>query len=288
LDPLVAIAFLLIGLILGSFLNVCISRIPRDESIIAPRSHCPSCNSPIAWRDNIPLLSWMFLRGRCRSCGSRISLRYPAVELLTGLLFVACYVHFGLGGATVRACLFCVLVVGLIFMDAETGMLPAEFTYPGIALGILFACFVPLDVGGTHFLAWYFHRPIPTTAQSLVDSIAGIIVGTGFFYLAWAAYYLIRRRDGLGFGDIAFMAMIGAFLGLKATVLVIFLAPVAGTIFALGWMLTRRTRDASPSANPKDSPLTHSLPFGVFLGASALVALFFSSAIWEWYLSQFR
>jgi leader peptidase (prepilin peptidase)/N-methyltransferase len=290
LDPLVAIAFLLIGLALGSFLNVCISRIPRDESIVTPRSHCPSCNSPIAWRDNIPLLSWVFLRGRCRSCGSGISLRYPAVELLTGLLFIACYVHFGLAGATVRGCLFSFLVVGLIFMDAETGLLPAEFTYPGIGLGILFAWLVPLDVGGTQFLASYLRRPIGATpeSQSLLDSLAGIVVGAGFFCLAWAVYYLVRKRDGLGFGDIAFMAMIGAFLGLKAAALVIFLAPVAGTIFALGWMLTRRATDVSPHPNAADSPLTRSVPFGVFLGASALVALFFSPAIWEWYLGQFH
>jgi len=125
LSPILAIAFLVFGLAFGSFLNVCISRVPNDLSIIAPRSHCPLCQSPISWRDNVPLLSWILLRGHCRACGQRISFRYPLVELLTGLLFVACYASFGVSGMTCKGCVLCFLLVGLIFMDAETGLLPA-------------------------------------------------------------------------------------------------------------------------------------------------------------------
>ena len=124
-------ALFVIGLAFGSFLNVCISRIPRDESVISPRSRCPACGAFLRWHDNIPLLSWLLLRRRCRDCGSRISLRYPIVELLTAVLFTACYGSFGSTLVTVKLCIFCFLLVGLIFMDAETGLLPREFTYTG-------------------------------------------------------------------------------------------------------------------------------------------------------------
>lgn len=289
MDPLVSIAFFVVGLAFGSFLNVCISRIPHDISIISPRSRCPFCNTPIAWRDNIPLLSWALQRAHCRACGNRISLRYPAVELLTAVAFVGSYGTFGATAATLRACVFCFLIIGLIFMDAETGLLPAEFTYPGFVIGLIFAWLVPLDTGGTHFLMWYFNLPIlpATHLQSLVDALVAIIVGAGFFYLAWAIYYLVRKRAGLGFGDIALLAMVGAFLGLKATVLVIFLAPVMGSLYAIVWMLTRR-KDHPIAPPPAESVLTRSIPFGVFLGASALIALFFSHAIWQWYLELFQ
>jgi leader peptidase (prepilin peptidase)/N-methyltransferase len=269
LDPLIAIAFFVIGLTFGSFLNVCISRIPHDESIIQPRSHCRSCQATIAWGDNIPVLSWLLLRGRCRTCGDKISLRYPAVELLTATAFVACYASFGLGGAMFRSCAFCFLVIGLIFMDAETGLLPAEFTYPGILVGVVFAWFVPTDNGGTRLLASLLNRPLMLSPRglSLADAIVAAVIGAAFFYLAWAVYYVVRKRDGLGFGDIAFIAMIGAFLGLKLTVLVIFLAPVTATVIAVIWMMSRRNGRSDTSLDTAGSLMMRSISFGVYLGA---------------------
>ncbi|HZD33163.1 MAG TPA: prepilin peptidase [Candidatus Angelobacter sp.] len=290
-----AIAFFVAGLAFGSFLNVCVSRIPRDLSIVTPRSCCPRCNAPIAWYDNIPIVSWSLLHGRCRHCQQAISIRYPAVELLTAILFVATYASFGFTATALKACILCFLVVGLIFMDAETGYLPAEFTYPGIALGLLFAWLVGVDTGGSRFMLRFMNWPMVTAAPTaaLLDAILAIVFCAGFFYLAWAAYYLVRKRDGLGFGDIAFIAMIAAFLGLKLTLLVVFLAPLLGTLYALGRLAIRPSR--LPQTAPEDSAAKladdrvppASISFGVFLGISALIALFFGDPIWRWYLAAF-
>lgn len=284
------------GLAFGSFLDVCISRIPRELSIVSPRSFCPQCQVPIRWRDNIPLLSWILLWGRCRECGQPISLRYPAVELLTAVLFVACYASFGIAWLTLKFCIFCFLIVGLIFMDAETGLLPHEFTYPGIVLGLVFAWRTPANQTGTAYLLSAFGmRGIPWGPKlSLLDSVVGAVFGAGFFYLTWALYYLVRKRQGMGFGDIALMAMIGAFLGLKLTVLVVFVAPIMATLFAVVMLAIKpnaSSRHSAPDHSTKGSftgaLLSREVPFGVFLGTSALIALFFGEQIWSWYAGMF-
>lgn len=288
MDPLLAIALFVVGLILGSFLNVCISRIPRHRSIVTPGSHCHSCGAPIAWRDNIPLLSWFLLRGRCRSCGRSISWRYPAVELLTAILFVACLASFGVSVLLLRACALCFLLTGLIFMDAETGLLPAEFTYPGILLGLMFAWFAPWDPSGARFLLSSFGAQSTTSpaALSLLDAIFAMIITAGFFFLAWAMYYLVRKRDGLGFGDIALMAMIAAFLGLKLSLVVLVLSPILATLYAVTFLIRRKGSEPHPTENSGQF-LSQSIPFGVFLGACALIALFAGEWIWRWYLGLF-
>ena len=291
MDPIPAIAIFVAGLAFGSFLNVCISRIPRDLSIVTPRSHCPHCKAPIDWRDNIPVLSWFLLKGKCRACGESIALRYPVVELLTAILFVASYTCFGPDAAALKACVFCFLVIGLIFMDAETGYLPAEFTYPGILLGLLLSALAPSNAVGLVFLLNAFERPVAAGPRwlSFLDALAAAVLGAAFFYLAWAAYYLIRRRHGVGFGDIAMMAMIGAFLGLRSTVLVIFLAPILATLYALSTLFTLR-QQPQPAGEQHSSGgiLMREVPFGVFLGVSALISLFFAIRIWNWYLGFFR
>ena len=154
---------------------------------------------------------------------------------------MACYASFGYTPLTLKACVFCFLILGLIFMDAETGLLPHEFTYSGIAVGLLLAWFVPGDASGTAFLLNVLGlRGIPPGRESsLVDAFVAAIIGAGFFYLAWALYYVVRKRHGLGFGDIALMAMIGAFVGLKLAVLVVFLAPIMATAFALAMLAVR-------------------------------------------------
>ncbi len=289
-------ALFVIGLAFGSFLNVCISRIPRDESVISPRSHCPACGASLRWHDNIPLLSWLLLRRHCRDCGGRISLRYPTVELLTAVLFTACYGSFGPTLLTIKLCIFCFLLVGLIFMDAETGLLPREFTYTGIALGLGLSWIIPTDSTGTQFFLRMYGLQPPAHAQlALFDSVIGALVGAGFFYLAWALYYLLRKRHGMGFGDIALMAMVGAFLGLKLTLFVIFSAPSAGATYAV-FLFARHKRntpemdefpDGGAQSSAREMFLTQKLPFGVFLGACSLVAVFCGESIWRWYLSFF-
>jgi leader peptidase (prepilin peptidase)/N-methyltransferase len=295
LDPILAAALIVAGLVFGSFLNVCISRIPRDISIVSPRSFCPKCQTPIRWHDNIPVLSWILLRGRCRHCGRAISWRYPAVELLTALLFLACYASFGPGWIALKSCIFCFLTVGLIFMDAETGLLPAESTYPGIALGLFFAWVVPVDHAGTDFLmsALNWRAAVSGRALSLCDAVLAAVIGAGFFYVAWAAYYLVRKRHGLGFGDIAMIAMAGAFLGLKLTVLVVFLSPILATLYAALLLVTSRSDAVTPETNSAsdnlpEAFLSREVPFGVFLGVSSLLALFLGQRIWSGYLGLFR
>ena len=286
MDPLPAIAIFVAGLAFGSFLNVCISRIPLDLSIITPRSHCPHCKAAIGWQDNIPVMSWLMLRGKCRNCGGSIVLRYPVVELITAVLFVACYAYFGLGWITLKFCVFCFLILGLIFMDAETGFLPAEFTYPGTLLGLLSSALVPGKASGLVFILNAFERPVTLSARwlSLLDSLCAAFLGAAFFYLSWAAYYLIRKRHGVGFGDVATAAMIGAFLGLQLTVLVIFLAPILGVIYALLALLLADRH----STEHNRAILLREIPFGVFLGISSLIALFLGAPIWTWYLGFFR
>jgi len=288
LDRLLECVLFVTGLAFGSFLNVCISRIPNDESVVKPRSHCRACGALIGWRDNLPLLSWLMLRGRCRNCSARISLRYPAVELLTALLFLTCYLSFGWTLPALKFCVFAFLMIGLIFMDAETGLLPREFTYSGIVIGLVFAWFVATDYSATALLLRAFGRRVPNVHWlSLLDSVLGGLIGAGFFFLAWALYYLIRKRHGLGFGDIALMGMSGTFLGVKLVLLVIFCAPPLGVLFAAVLLLReacKPTRDAGEQLENETPFLRREMPFGVFLGASSLGAVFFGQAAWNWYL----
>lgn len=188
-----------------------------------------------------------------------------------------------------KACVLCFLLVGLIFMDAETGLLPAEFTYSGILLGFLFAWFVPVDSSGAGlWLHAIGSHVAPSGALlSLLDAVLAVVCAAGFFFLAWALYYLVRRRDGLGFGDIALMAMVAAFLGLKLAVLVVFLAPISATIYALGTLFLHPRHEPRDESAPP-SFLSLPIPFGVFLGGSALVALFVGERIWTWYLGFFH
>src|SRR5208283_3000951 len=255
LDMIFECALFILGLAFGSFLNVCITRIPRDLSIITPGSHCPACGAPIRWHDNIPVLSWGLLRGRCGDCRARISLRYPAVELL--------------------------------FMDAETCFLPREFSYPGIVLGLAFSWIFPTDSSATQFFLRAYEAHLSPVQVSLLDAGAGALAGAGFFFVASGLYFLIRKRQGMGNGDFALTAMAGAFLGLKLTLFVIFLAPVMATVYALIWMV-RQASDASRVRTSLGQTLqSWEVPFGVFISASSLGAVFVGGAVWQWYLSFF-
>lgn len=302
MDSVLAAAIFLFGLAFGSFLNVCIYRLPRGLSVVTPRSACPACKEQIAFYDNIPVLSWLLLGGRCRRCRARISPRYLAIEMLTASLFVACYWHFGPTLSTLKYCAFAFLVLGLIFMDAETKLLPDKMTLPGLGLGLTFSLLVPVNDLASQLLSGTATLPvsgdIAMRVLSLLDAVLGSVVGASFIYGAGAIYLRWRGTEGMGFGDVKLMAMIGAFLGVKLTILTIFAASLAGSLFGLTTVMTvwvKRThrfakRLASAQAARRRAWQSaqviyrnYQMPFGVFLGSMALMALFFGERLLRWY-----
>jgi len=301
-DPIFAAAIFLLGLAFGSFLNVCIYRLPLGLSVVKPRSLCPRCQRPIAFFDNIPLLSWLILGGRCRQCKRAISVRYLFIELLTGGVFLACYWHFGLTLATLKYCVFGFLLLGLIFTDAETKLLPDKLTLPGLVLGLLFSLFVPVNDLASQFLPGAVNLPfgsdLVAPLMSALDALLGAAVGAGFIYGAGAIYLRWRGIEGMGFGDVKLMAMVGAFVGIKLTVFTIFTASLVGSLFGVGTVIlvwVKRTHRFMRSlANAQAARRRgwqsaqmvyrfYQMPFGVFLGSMALVAFFFGNKFLHWY-----
>jgi leader peptidase (prepilin peptidase)/N-methyltransferase len=301
-DPIFASAIFLLGLAFGSFLNVCIYRLPLGLSVVKPRSLCPRCQRPIAFFDNIPVLSWLILGGRCRQCKAAISVRYLFIELLTGGVFLACYWHFGLTLATLKYCVFGFLLLGLIFTDAETKLLPDQLTLPGLVVGMLFSLFVPVNDLASQFLPAAVNLPfgseLVAPLMSALDALLGAAVGAGFIYGAGAIYLRWRGIEGMGFGDVKLMAMVGAFVGIKLTVFTIFTASLVGSLFGVGTVLlvwVKRTHRFMRSlANAQAARRRgwqsaqmvyrfYQMPFGVFLGSMALVAFFFGNKFLHWY-----
>ncbi len=302
MDPFYASSILFIGLSFGSFLNVCIYRLPRGLSVVMPRSKCPHCKHLIAFYDNMPVISWLILRGRCRQCKTRISPRYLFIELLTGALFLGCYAYFGLTLATLKFCVFGFLVLGLIFTDAETKLLPDKLTLPGLALGIIFSLLVPVNDVASQLLPGMVNLPfsadVSTRLLSLLDSLLGAALGASFIYGAGAAYLRWRGTEGMGFGDVKLMGMVGAFLGIKLTILTIFAASLAGSLFGLTTVLmvwikrTHRFMRRLPNLQAarrrgwQSAQMVYrhyQMPFGVFLGSMALLALFVGNQFLHWY-----
>jgi len=301
-DPVIASVIFILGLAFGSFLNVCIYRLPLGISVVTPRSACPQCKHPIALYDNIPILSWLILKGRCRQCKARISPRYLTIELLTGVLFLACYWFFGPTLSTLKYCTFAFLLLGLIFTDAETKLLPDILTLPGLALGLVFSLLVPVNDLASQFLPGMVNLPfsgdLSIRIMSLVDSVLGAALGASFIYGAGAIYLRWRGMEGMGFGDVKLMAMVGAFLGMKLTVLTIFTASLAGSLFGLTTVLVvwlkRTHRFMKRLANAQAARRRgwqsaqmvyryYQMPFGVFLGSMALFAFFFGNQFLRWY-----
>ncbi|HEY3972848.1 MAG TPA: prepilin peptidase [Candidatus Sulfotelmatobacter sp.] len=302
MDPFLASSIFLFGLCFGSFLNVCIYRLPLGLSVVAPRSACPGCKQPIAFYDNLPVLSWLILQGRCRHCKTKISPRYLLIELLTGLLFLACYWYFGWTLFTLKYCVFAFLLLGLIFTDAETKLLPDKLTLPGLALGIAFSLLVPVNDLAAQFLSgvvsFPFSGDVSMRIVSLLDSLLGAAVGASFIYGAGAIYLRWRGTEGMGFGDVKLMAMVGAFLGMKLTIFTIFTASIAGSFFGLTTVfvvwLKRTHRFMNRLANAQAARRrgwqsaqlvlrNYQMPFGVFLGSMAMVAFFFGNRFLHWY-----
>jgi leader peptidase (prepilin peptidase)/N-methyltransferase len=253
----------LFGLIIGSFLNVCISRLPEDQSITAPRSQCPRCGSMIHWYDNIPLLSFAILGGRCRACRAHISWRYPLVELVTAALFFEAWRMTGGSWAGVKLCLFAAIAVELALSDWETRILPDEFTLWGTAAGIILAPVAPLPVGILSWMAALFAPGASPALTSLVNAAGGAALLSGGMWAMGAAYERLRGREGLGFGDVKMVAFLGAMLGLEGGLLALMFGSLIGSVVGLIWIKVG-----------KKDPAQFELPFGTFLAVGALGVAF--------------
>src|SRR5579862_7680155 len=270
----IGIFVFLFGLIIGSFLNVCILRIPTGKSIVLPASACPKCGAAIRPYDNIPVISYLILRGKCRGCKTKISPMYPLVEFLTGVLFFACYYAFGISVDTLKWATFSAIMIVLVFTDLRERILPDVVNFTGFALGLVFSLFVAPTDGSALWIANHlFQFPPPQPVLSLVDALLGAALGSGLLWLVSEAYFRLRGREGMGLGDVKMMLMAGAFLGAKRTLLTIFAGSLLGSILGLAFMAARR----------KDS--NYELPFGTFLGMAALLVVFFGTPVVSWYQS---
>ncbi len=254
------------GTVIGSFLNVCIYRLPKEESIVYPGSHCTLCNEPISFYNNIPILSYLFLRGKCSKCNSKISFRYPLVEILTGLLFLATVWSFGLSIETLFYLIFISALIPITFIDLEHMIIPNVITYPGIIVGILYNALKTdwnyslelinnFSLGMQNFFLLLSEVPI-------LDSIFGVILGGGILLLIAYVYEVVKKRQGMGMGDVKLLAMIGAFFGWEGVLFVIFLGSILGSVIGISIIIAKR------------GDLKYALPFGPFLSIAAVIFIF--------------
>jgi len=280
--PLIYILAGVSGAIIGSFLNVVIHRLPREESIVLPSSRCPSCGAAIAFYDNVPVLSYLLIGGRCRSCKKHISARYPAVEAMTALLFVLVAWHDGLTFALPFDLVFVAAITALVFIDAEHMILPNAITYPGIVFALVARVAIPYLLGQPHFedLEMLLNGPLagmPIWAASLIGAFLGALIGGGSLWLMGWTWEKLRGIEAMGLGDVKMMFMVGAYLGWRLTILNIFLGVLSGSVIGMALMMRQGRRN-----------MQMLLPFGVFLGIGAIACLLIGSKIVEWYAGQFR
>lgn len=254
--PAGGIAVFLFGLVVGSFLNVLIHRLPRGESVAFPGSHCPSCGAPIRAYDNVPVVSWLVLGGRCRDCGVRIAVRYPVIELVNALLWAAVYAQAPGWVDFASGAFLCSAALALLVIDAEFRILPDKITLTGMVVGFALSFFSPV------------HGP--------TSSLGGIVLGAGGLYLLAFLYEKWKKVEGMGMGDVKMLGMIGAFLGPWGVVVAVLLASLAGSVVGLLLVLLKR------------GSLTTALPFGVFLALGAVAALFWGPALVLLYRGAFR
>lgn len=252
------------GAVLGSFLNVVIARVPRGESVVSPRSRCPRCKTPIAWYDNIPIVSWLALRGRCRSCGLSISVRYPMVELLTAVIAVAIVRRFGATWVSLGLFAFCAALVALAYIDLDTWLLPHRITWPLLGIGLL--------------------SPLWNRQLELRSSLAGAAAGYAFFAAIALLGERVLRRETMGWGDVWLLSAIGAWMGWQALLPVVMLSALQGAV--VGALLLAAGKDpaarlpAQPSSPDDDwVPPKHAVPYGPFLSLAALEVLLFGDGL---------
>ena len=245
-----AVLLTIFGTVVGSFLNVCMYRLPLRQSLMWPGSHCPHCQAPVKPYDNIPILGYLWLRGRCRNCTAPISVQYPIVEVITGAVFLGAYLLFDSPAVLVTRLLFACAMIVLFVIDLEHRILPDVITLPGIALGFVFSLFLPPG--------WR-------------DSLIGIVLGGGSLWLLGEAYFRIRHEEGMGFGDVKMLAMIGAFLGWKLMLLTLVLGSFFGSIVGVAMIALNR------------GDMKYALPFGTFLALGAIAAAAVGDQIVQWY-----
>jgi leader peptidase (prepilin peptidase) / N-methyltransferase len=263
---------LLFGLLIGSFLNVCIYRLPRDLSVVRPRSRCVACQRPIAWYDNVPVLSYLLLRGRCRYCQARISPRYPMVELLTGALFFVYILRMGVTPAAIKYCLLGAMLVALGFTDLEQRILPDEFTVGGTVVGLVLSWFIEVRDVMAHVLFLMFGIAPGRRVLSCSEALLGGLFPALLLWLGGYIYEKVRRREGMGFGDVKMILMVGSFLGLQGSLLTLIFGSVAGSVIGIAYVkLTRRDM------------ASYELPFGTFLAFGGIAVTLVGPRFFEWY-----
>jgi leader peptidase (prepilin peptidase)/N-methyltransferase len=243
-----------IGLCIGSFLNVVIYRLPIGQSIVTPPSRCRNCGYQLQWYDNIPVLSWLFLRGRCRKCGVGVSIQYPIVELVTGALFVLVIWMTPPGPLLATRLILVCILIALFGIDLEHQILPNVITLPGIAIGVLLSLIAP---------------------PGWKDALIGALLGGGVLYAIAGAYYLWRREEGMGMGDVKMLAMIGAFLGWQLVIVTLVFSSIAGSVIGILLIVTKR------------GGMKYALPYGTFLAIAALVASLAGAQIVDWYVGMY-
>jgi leader peptidase (prepilin peptidase)/N-methyltransferase len=243
-----------IGLAVGSFLNVCIHRLPRGESLNHPASRCPQCGTALRWFDNVPVLGYLWLRGRCRSCRAPISVRYPIIEVVTMALFLVHYAVFGWSALLAVRLVFACAMVVLFAIDLEHHLLPNVITLPGIVAGLAFSIWLP---------------------PGIRDALIGAAAGGGVLWLIGEAYFRYAGEEGMGGGDVKMLGMIGAFLGWKLVILTLVLSSVAGSLIGVLMIVTRR------------GGLKYELPYGTFLALAALAASLVGERIVAWYVGMY-
>lgn len=269
---MIQIIVALFGLVFGSFLNVCIVRVPRRESIVSPGSHCPGCGHSIRWYDNIPVLSYVLLQARCRDCGERISLLYPLVEILTAVVFLLEFRRYGLTLELAKALIFAMLILILIFTDFRERRIPHKITLTGIIVGLLLCLVVPVDSRPVGWILGQWNIFPPQIVLSLLGAVLGALIGGGLFFGAGEAFYHLRHKEGLGFGDVMLMLVVGIFLGPLLSLLTILLGSLLGTVIAI------------PLTIFSSKFRNYQWPYGSFLGIAAIYASIGGDALLRAYL----
>lgn len=278
----IAAIFFLFGLIFGSFANVCIWRIPRKEEVVRKPSHCPGCGAAIKWHQNIPVISYLILRGRCSHCHEKISIQYPAVELLGGLLFAAAYLKFGPDWRLAGYLPFLWTLLVISSIDIRHYIIPDLLSLPGVGLGIAFGLagtFVP-----ALNLSVFGHND-PFAIRPWLDSLMGILLGGGLIWLSAWGGEKIFKQEAMGGGDIKLAAFIGAFIGWQALLIALFLSFLLGTLAGVPLMLLGKLKKTSDvfEGTPQGQPAKAMVPFGPFLAMGAVTALLAGKALWGFY-----
>lgn len=275
-DAFFWIVIFVFGLLIGSFLNVVIYRLPREESIVFPNSRCTKCQSAIKWYDNVPVFSYAILGGRCRNCRVRISPIYPAVELLTAILYLVVYLKDGRSITLVGDLLFVTFIVPLVFIDLEHQLLLDKLTYPGLVIMLVMRLLDPNLVIASLPAGRFGLTNSPPWVLGLIGSALGALAGGGSLWLIREAYFRLRKVEGMGLGDVKMMLMVGVYLGWQLTVLTIFVASLLGSLVGIIAMAVG------------GGTMKMKIPFGVFLGPAAIIALFWGQQFLSWYLGMLR